>query len=95
MIDCAAGCGLIHEWEDTMSRLQHDARTPLNVVLGFAQLLEAEALPPDQRESVEAIRDAGHSLLDLLEGLRLPATGQPAMVRAAGLEPARHGASEF
>ena len=91
MTDCAAGCGLIHDWERTMSRFQHDARTPLNVVLGFAQLLEFEPLAPDQRESVAAIRDAGEQLLGLLEGLAPP----DGVVRAAGLEPARHGASEF
>ena len=96
MTDCAAACGLIHDWERTMSRFQHDARTPLNVVLGFAQLLEAEALPPEQLESVGAIRDAGEELLRLLEDLSAR-RGQdgPIVVRAAGLEPARHEASEF
>ena len=128
MIDCAAGRGTLPDWERSMSQFQHDARTPLNVVLGFAQLLEFEPLSPDQRESVDAIRDAGQQLLALLEGLA-PSAGmeladmvsacmEPAgadwpgvgskgaregeapgagggMVRTAGLEPARHEASEF
>ena len=128
MIDCAAGRGTLPDWERSMSQFQHDARTPLNVVLGFAQLLESEPLSPDQRESVDAIRDAGQQLLALLEGLApsagmeladmetadlelagadRPGAGSSAareadapgdgggMVRTAGLEPARHEASEF
>ena len=91
MTDCAAACGLIHDWERTMSRFQHDARTPLNVVLGFAQLLEGGPLDAEQREAVEAIRGAGSDLLVLLDSLSPPG----GMVRAAGLEPARHRASEF
>ena len=128
MIDCAAGRGTLPDWERSMSQFQHDARTPLNVVLGFAQLLESEPLSPDQRESVDAIRDAGQQLLALLEALA-PSAGMEladmetadlelagadwpgagssvareadapgaggGMVRTAGLEPARHEASEF
>ena len=79
-----------------MSRFQHDARTPLNVILGFAQVLEAEALPQEAGECVDAIRGAGEDLLQLLEALSAPNGGSDAMmVRAAGLEPARHKANEF
>ena len=97
MSDCAASCGLIHDWERTMARFQHDARTPLNIILGFAQLLEMDTLTDDQRECVTAIGAAGGELLRLLETLGAPeGEGSPRIVvRAAGLEPARHEASEF
>lgn len=49
-----------------LSRMSHELRTPLNSVLGFAQLLEADHLNPDQRESVAYIRRAGQHLLDLI-----------------------------
>ena len=49
-----------------LSRMSHELRTPLNSVLGFAQLLEADSLSAEQRESVTYIRRAGRHLLDLI-----------------------------
>jgi len=49
-----------------LSRMSHELRTPLNSVLGFAQLLEADDLTAEQRESVTYIRRAGRHLLDLI-----------------------------
>ncbi len=51
---------------DFISRMSHEFRTPLNAILGFAQLLEMDELPPEQSESVAHILRAGRHLLDLV-----------------------------
>jgi signal transduction histidine kinase len=51
---------------DFLSRMSHDLRTPLNAVLGFAQLLDMDNLTEDQRESVLQILEAGRHLLGLM-----------------------------
>jgi PAS domain S-box-containing protein len=51
---------------DFLSRMSHDLRTPLNAVIGFAQLLDMDNLSPDQGESVTQILEAGRHLLDLM-----------------------------
>ena len=50
-----------------LSRMSHELRTPLNVVLGYAQLLDRDALTPEQRESVDQILQAGRQLRDLTD----------------------------
>jgi PAS domain S-box-containing protein len=49
-----------------LSRMSHNLRTPLNSVLGFAQLLQMGDLSDQQRESVEYILIAGRDLLGLI-----------------------------
>jgi two-component system, sensor histidine kinase len=49
-----------------LARLDHDLRGPLNAILGFGRLLEAEDLTPDQRECVEQIVLGGERLEALL-----------------------------
>jgi PAS domain S-box-containing protein len=49
-----------------LSRMSHDLRTPLNAILGFAQILELEALPAEQADSVRQILQGGRHLLDLI-----------------------------
>ena len=51
---------------DFLSRMSHELRTPLNAILGFAQLLEMDALGEEQQDSVEHILKAGRHLLTLI-----------------------------
>jgi signal transduction histidine kinase/CheY-like chemotaxis protein len=78
-----------------LSRMSHELRTPLNSILGFAQLLETEDLPVDQRESIQRIHTAGDHLLNLIneildlsriESGRMSITAEPVAVRSALVE---------
>lgn len=53
---------------DFLSRMSHELRSPLNAVLGYAQLLESGTPQPTpiQRESIEHILKAGWYLLELI-----------------------------
>src|SRR4029079_846921 len=53
---------------DFLSSMSHELRSPLNAILGFAQLLESEAAPQTatQRESTGQILQAGWYLLNLI-----------------------------
>lgn len=53
-----------------LSRVSHEVRTPLNAIVGFAQLLRRRpALPADISESVLRIDTAGQHLLELVNDL--------------------------
>ncbi len=51
-----------------LSSMSHELRSPLNAILGFAQLLESESPPPSatQQESINRILHAGWHLLNLI-----------------------------
>jgi PAS domain S-box-containing protein len=53
---------------DFLSSMSHELRSPLNAILGFAQLMESDIPPPtpSQRESVGQILQAGWYLLELI-----------------------------
>ncbi len=53
---------------DFLSSMSHELRSPLNAILGFAQLMESGSpLPtPTQKESIEQILQAGWYLLSLI-----------------------------
>ena len=49
--------------------ISHELRTPMNGVLGAAQLLDHDGLPDRDRDYVRIIRGSGEGLLDLLNDL--------------------------
>ncbi len=50
-----------------LSRASHELRTPMNHILGFAQLLELDPLEPEQKESSGEILTSGAHLLTLID----------------------------
>jgi CheY-like chemotaxis protein len=52
---------------ELLSRTSHELRTPMNHVLGFAQLLEMDPLTAEQSESVQQILESGGRLLRLID----------------------------
>jgi len=53
---------------DFLSRMSHELRSPLNAILGFAQLIDTDvqAPTPKQKASLDQILQAGWYLLDLI-----------------------------
>tara|TARA_R110000823_G_scaffold255606_2_gene377632 strand:+ start:340 stop:3750 length:3411 start_codon:yes stop_codon:yes gene_type:complete len=53
-----------------LTGISHELRSPLNSILGYAQLMENdEAIPAHRKEAVGVIRHSGEYLADLIEGL--------------------------
>ncbi|MBQ1782126.1 MAG: response regulator [Gammaproteobacteria bacterium] len=53
-----------------LTGISHELRSPLNAVLGYAQLLERDRdIPPQRRQALGVIRQSGEHLADLIEGL--------------------------
>ena len=52
-----------------LSSMSHELRSPLNAILGFAQLMESDSTPPTptQKESIAQILQAGWHLLKLID----------------------------
>jgi CheY-like chemotaxis protein/nitrogen-specific signal transduction histidine kinase len=53
---------------DFLSSMSHELRSPLNAILGFAQLMDSSSPPPSasQKESLDQILKAGWHLLNLI-----------------------------
>ncbi|MGU3423034.1 ATP-binding protein [Methylobacterium sp. D54C] len=52
-----------------LATVSHEMRTPLNGILGMADLVLGTALNPEQRTYVEAVRTSGQALLGLIDGV--------------------------
>ena len=82
---------------DFLSSMSHELRSPLNAILGFAQLMASEIPPatPSQSASIDQILQAGWYLLELIneildlaaiESGRLPMSVEPVSLREVLLE---------
>ncbi|MBA3403135.1 MAG: hypothetical protein H0U13_00410 [Gemmatimonadaceae bacterium] len=67
----------LHAKSDFLSQVSHELRTPMNHVLGFAQLLELDALTADQGESVDQILSSGRHLLTLINRILAVSKSSP------------------
>jgi signal transduction histidine kinase len=58
---------------DGLNRLRHDLRTPLTVVIGFAELLasDRELGVEERRDYAQRVLDAGFELRELIDAARL------------------------
>ena len=60
-----------------LSRASHELRTPMNHILGFAQLLEMDPLNPEQQDSVAQILTSGRHLLTLIDRILAVSESRP------------------
>ncbi|MEL6582853.1 MAG: ATP-binding protein [Pseudomonadota bacterium] len=49
-----------------LASMSHEVRTPLNAIIGMAEILRTRDLPVQEKRQVETIAEAGHALLDML-----------------------------
>jgi signal transduction histidine kinase/CheY-like chemotaxis protein/HPt (histidine-containing phosphotransfer) domain-containing protein len=52
-----------------LANMSHEIRTPMNAIIGFSDLLAMDALTPGQQEYVHLVREAGQSLLTLINDI--------------------------
>jgi CheY-like chemotaxis protein len=80
-----------------LSSMSHELRSPLNAILGFAQLMESDTPPPtpNQKQSIDQISQAGWHLLKLInevldltkvESGQIPISPEPVSLEDALLE---------
>jgi signal transduction histidine kinase/CheY-like chemotaxis protein len=52
-----------------LTNISHEVRTPLNGILGLAELMQSAGLPDQQQEQLRLIRASGETLLSLINDL--------------------------
>ena len=52
-----------------LANISHEVRTPMNGILGMAELLQSTELSPEQLEYVQTLQGSGEALLMVLEGV--------------------------
>jgi signal transduction histidine kinase len=59
--------------DDAVAKLRHDLRTPLTVVIGFAEILSAERPLTDdeRRDYAQRVLSAGLEIRELIDSARL------------------------
>jgi signal transduction histidine kinase len=62
---------------DGMAKLRHDLRTPLTVVIGFAEILSGERPLTDdeRRDYAQRVLSAGIEMRELIDSARLDGRG--------------------
>lgn len=89
-LDAIQEAALRQAQAELQARLQHDLRTPLNAVLGFAQLLQAQlgqGSVEQQRRQLAHIEQGGWQLLTQIEralGVAPPAGGRGGEAQSGG-----------
>ncbi|MBG3877356.1 HAMP domain-containing protein, partial [Desulfovibrio oxamicus] len=64
--ECEAAEAASRAKTQLLARMSHEVRTPLNALLGMADVLDRTPLEPEQRGYLDVLRSSGHSLLALL-----------------------------
>ena len=54
---------------ELLAKISHEMRTPLNGILGLADIFAADSLTEEQRSRVNVIRDCGRNLLSLVNDI--------------------------
>lgn len=55
--------------EQFLTNMSHEIRTPMNSIIGFTRILEGTILDINQKQSVEAIKKAGHNLMFIINDI--------------------------
>jgi signal transduction histidine kinase len=58
---------------DGLDRLRHDLRTPLTVVIGFAEILASDRAlsDDDRRDYAQRVLNAGYEIRELIDAAKL------------------------
>jgi len=54
---------------DFLSRMSHEMRTPMNIIMGMLQVARMQGIPGSMKEHMDEINDASNTLLQLIDDL--------------------------